>query len=141
MGRRYSAFKKTGCLTGCLHMEGQRGRESTGLLLLCFLVIRGLPFHHRAIWKINVQHDDNGSCPRSGTARSKSWQCVRVETSGCTSEAREVKWVRERTYRRGSVCTHCQHGDLRPEEPGHAHRDRCGSAGRGPLCSLPTGRA
>lgn len=70
---------------------GAKGRGSAGLLSLCFLVIRGLPSHHRAIWKINVQHDDGGCHPHSGTARSKSWQYVRVETSGCTSEAREIE--------------------------------------------------
>lgn len=131
MGRRYPAFKKTGCLTGCLSTGGPRGRESTGLLLLCFLVIRGLPFHHRAIWEINVQHDDNGSHPHSGTARSKSWQCVRVETRGCTSEAREIELVRERTR--------CNHNDLRSEQPRHVHICMGDSTGQTPPCSFPTG--
>lgn len=50
---------------------GKRGRESTGLLLLCFLVIRSLPFQHRPIGKRNAQHDDNGGHPHSGDSQQQ----------------------------------------------------------------------
>lgn len=70
-GRRYFAFMKTGCLQAFLCVAGQGGRASTGLLLLCFLVIRSLPFHHRPIWKSNAQHDDNGGHPHSGDSQEQ----------------------------------------------------------------------
>lgn len=49
---------------------GKRGRESTGLLVLCFLVIRSLPFHHRPVGKRNAQHDDGGH-PHSGDSQQQ----------------------------------------------------------------------
>lgn len=48
-----------------------------------------------------------GVIPILGTARSGSWQCVRVETSGYTSKAREINRINERvhTHKRESVYT------------------------------------
>lgn len=47
-----------------------KGQETTGLLL-CFLLIRSLPFHCRPIWKRNAQHDDNGGHPHSGDSQKQ----------------------------------------------------------------------
>lgn len=44
----------------CVGGGALRGRESLGLLLLCFIGIRSPPFHCRPIQKRNAQHDDRG---------------------------------------------------------------------------------
>lgn len=86
----------------------ERDRESLGLLLPCFPIIRSLPFHRRPIWRRSAQHDDNGGHPCSGNTRNRCWHRARVETNGCTSKARGINRINERVHAHGrkSGCVH-----------------------------------
>lgn len=81
VGSRCSAFVKTGCLAGSL-FGGTKGQGGISLLLLCFLAIRSLPFHHRPIWKEMSNMMTVGVTRILRTARSRPWQRVRVDSSG-----------------------------------------------------------